>query len=266
VESKETGSGACTVKGHYSPLTLPPLPYCFPSPAPPTPTPTDTLLNWSLALLSPCPPPPPPLPSFRYIAGSVQAYPEDWLPRGHTHFLFALLFGIAVLVIACPCALGLATPTAVMVGTGVGAGLGILIKGEAGGGEEGGWRRGWEGDGRGRGRGALGLGILIKPWAARMGVAREGVVFLIKGEEGQGGGRRGRGGKRCHRLDPSAWPTQGCSYLMVCCMVLSARCVLVALPDRLPPTTPPPPLSPTLLPSTRRGCPGARPPHRHRHV
>jgi Cu+-exporting ATPase len=62
----------------------------------------------------------------------MQLFPEDWLPEGHTHFLFALLFGIAVLVIACPCALGLATPTAVMVGTGVGASLGILIKGGQG--------------------------------------------------------------------------------------------------------------------------------------
>ena len=65
----------------------------------------------------------------RYMAGIFQAYPPDWSPQGHNPFLFAMLFGIAVLVIACPCALGLATPTAVMVGTGVAATNGILIKG-----------------------------------------------------------------------------------------------------------------------------------------
>ncbi|GAU39102.1 hypothetical protein TSUD_320770 [Trifolium subterraneum] len=64
-----------------------------------------------------------------YIAGSIGAYPEEWLPENGTHFVFALMFSISVVVIACPCALGLATPTAVMVATGVGANNGVLIKG-----------------------------------------------------------------------------------------------------------------------------------------
>ncbi|EIE22528.1 copper-translocating P-t [Coccomyxa subellipsoidea C-169] len=64
-----------------------------------------------------------------FVAGETGAFPAEWFPMGSNAFLFALLFGIAVLVVACPCALALATPTAVMVGTGIAAKNGILIKG-----------------------------------------------------------------------------------------------------------------------------------------
>lgn len=62
------------------------------------------------------------------IAGSMGAVPSSWLPKGQSHVVHAVLFGVAVVVVACPCALGLAAPTAVMVGTGIGAANGVLIK------------------------------------------------------------------------------------------------------------------------------------------
>ena len=64
-----------------------------------------------------------------WAAGVGGLLPADFVPKGVSHFMFALLFAISTLVTACPCALGLATPTAVMVATGVGAAQGILIKG-----------------------------------------------------------------------------------------------------------------------------------------
>jgi Cu+-exporting ATPase len=64
-----------------------------------------------------------------YSAGCMDVFPQEWIPAGHSDFLFAFLFAVAVVVVACPCALGLATPTAVMVSTGVGASNGLLIKG-----------------------------------------------------------------------------------------------------------------------------------------
>ena len=115
-----------------------------------------------------------------YVAGVLRLYPAEWLPRGHTSFLFALRFSIAVLVVACPCALGLATPTAVMVGTGVAASHGVLVKG---------------GDALERGA-KLSAVIFDKTGTLTSGVPSVVDVFLGEEEEAAeaGGGRFGRGG------------------------------------------------------------------------
>jgi Cu+-exporting ATPase len=47
-----------------------------------------------------------------WVCGFLEIFPSSWIPAGHSTFLFALMFGIAVMVIACRWARAWQRPTA----------------------------------------------------------------------------------------------------------------------------------------------------------